>query len=167
VQVNPEISAKNESTNVVVSENDNDNRNDSDNDNRNDADADADAHAGNGNLNLSVGVNDSENGNENGNTNSPVNTDTNSNSTSNSATNNNVNENRNPDPFGASRALCESYGGTFTVVNSGDVLWTCTELPVLEEEPFIARQKALAESCARPFSQSFPPPQDATCFLNI
>jgi hypothetical protein len=63
VQVNPDISAKNESTDVVVSQ--------SENDNDNDNDADADAHAGNGNLNLNVGVNESANTNDSSNDNGP------------------------------------------------------------------------------------------------
>jgi hypothetical protein len=37
--------------------------------------------------------------------------------------------NRPPPPFAASQAKCESYGGTFTIVDSGGILWTCNGLP--------------------------------------
>ncbi len=110
-------------------------------------------------------MNESANANAAENTNNPSNTNSNANSGSNTSTNTGGNENNNG-PL-SSRALRESYGGTFTAVNSGDILWTCTGLPTLGEDDFIPRRDALANSCAHPFSQAFAPPQDATCFLNI
>jgi hypothetical protein len=167
IQVNPEIRARNESTNVVVSHNENESRNENDNDNRNDADADADARARNVNGNLSVGVNAVENANANSNTNSPTSTDSNTNTSSNTSTNTNASTNNNPPvPFAASRATCESYGGVFAV-GTGSTRWTCTNLATLSGAAFDERFEDLASACRADGGSLIqigsPPPQNATC----
>jgi hypothetical protein len=147
VQVNPDVRARNESTNVVTSSNENDN----DNDNRNDADADAVAAALNANVNANVGVNSVENSNQDSNTNSATNTGTNTNG-----------------PESAGQRVCESYGGTFTAVGSQEARWTCTNLPNLGDTPaFDTRAADLSNACTADggflFEQSINPPQDALC----
>jgi hypothetical protein len=178
VQVDPTISAKNRSANVVVSHNDNDN--DNDNDNRNDADADADALAANGNLNVNAGVNDVDNANTDRNANTGTNTGSNSNTGSNNGTNTNngtqssTNTNTGspepptPPPFEASRLLCEAYQGTFTFVGEGLFFWTCNGLPDIgaaRQERFEDLQRrCIFDGGARLVWQNSPNfPEDDTC----
>jgi hypothetical protein len=107
IEVTPDVSAKNESANVIVGNNENQNVDVNVNDNRNHADSDADARARNGNGNLNVGVNSSANDNVNAN-----------------------GSGRPGDSPADPSALCESYGGSFAL-GSGDLLWTCSGLPDL------------------------------------
>jgi hypothetical protein len=161
VQVDPKLSARNDSANVVVSDNENVSANQNDNDN--DADADADAGAGNANLNVNAGVNELTNTNSDGNSNTSSNTGSNTNSGSNTG----VNANNPP----SSQALCASFGGTFTFVGSPAVVWTCNGLPGLPPPESNARFETMFSACIADggagLESNSAIPEDLTCLQTV